>query len=263
MGQHPTHPSSDPDTTIRVIGAGLPRTGTLSLTHALAHLLEGPVYHGGTQLTLGPTSRILTWTAILSDLPSPRNPPLLAAIATETAGYAAITDTPGAQLVPELLALYPSAIVICTVRDPDAWVRSMAALDSLSRERWWVRWVLWPVPVLRHFSRYNDVLLGGRWGDIYCDGEKEGEPYGRHVWDRHIEWLKEVVPEEKLFFFDVRDGWGPLCGVLGIEVPDGIVFPRENDGKKVEEFVGRMVWRGVWRWVGILGLVGGMAWGIW
>ena len=28
-----------------VIGAGLPRTGTLSTRHALSHLLQGPIYH--------------------------------------------------------------------------------------------------------------------------------------------------------------------------------------------------------------------------
>ena len=29
-----------------VIGAGLPRTGTLSIQHALSKLLNGPCYHG-------------------------------------------------------------------------------------------------------------------------------------------------------------------------------------------------------------------------
>ena len=28
-----------------VIGAGLPRTGTLSTRHALSYLLNGPIYH--------------------------------------------------------------------------------------------------------------------------------------------------------------------------------------------------------------------------
>ena len=28
-----------------VIGAGLPRTGTLSTRHALSYLLDGPIYH--------------------------------------------------------------------------------------------------------------------------------------------------------------------------------------------------------------------------
>ncbi len=33
--------------TLRLIGAGLPRTGTSSLREALRHLLEAPVYHMG------------------------------------------------------------------------------------------------------------------------------------------------------------------------------------------------------------------------
>jgi hypothetical protein len=35
-------------------------------------------------------------------------------------------------LVPELLTLYPNALVICTVRDPDAWVKGMATIANAS-----------------------------------------------------------------------------------------------------------------------------------
>ena len=33
------------DVTLRLIGAGLPRTGTSSLREALRHLLDAPIYH--------------------------------------------------------------------------------------------------------------------------------------------------------------------------------------------------------------------------
>jgi hypothetical protein len=39
-------------------------------------------------------------------------------------GYVAVTDTWGAAFPPELLDLYPDAVVICTVREPKAWWKS-------------------------------------------------------------------------------------------------------------------------------------------
>ena len=47
-----------PGTTIQVIGRGVPRTGTASSSAALSILLNAPIYHGGTQATLGPPFQI-------------------------------------------------------------------------------------------------------------------------------------------------------------------------------------------------------------
>lgn len=55
MGQQYSAPV--PGTKLQVIGAGLPRTGTVSFSRALEILLDGPVYHDGTNITLGPGKR--------------------------------------------------------------------------------------------------------------------------------------------------------------------------------------------------------------
>jgi hypothetical protein len=67
--------------------------------------------------------------------------------------------------------------------------------------------------------------------------------------------LKEVVPQEKLFFFDVRDGWEPLCKILGKEVPN-VPFPRINDSDSINEISKRLVTQGLRRWAMILAIVG-------
>ena len=67
MGNQPSLPK--PGTKFQVIGAGLPRTGTASFSEALRILLEGPVYHGGTQVTLGPSKEIRSWITLLSHWP--------------------------------------------------------------------------------------------------------------------------------------------------------------------------------------------------
>jgi hypothetical protein len=58
-------------TSLQVIGAGLPRTGTASFAEALSILLDGPVYHGGTQLCTGmnDASEIHAWIKLLEHSP--------------------------------------------------------------------------------------------------------------------------------------------------------------------------------------------------
>lgn len=32
-------------------------------------------------------------------------------------------------------------------------------------------------------------------------------------YENHIAYLKRIVPQDQLFFFDVKDGWEPLCNI--------------------------------------------------
>lgn len=56
-----------------------------------------------------------------------------------------MTDAPASGLVKELLELHPDAKVICTVRDPDAWVKSMDTVQNAST-LWFLGVVLLPLP---------------------------------------------------------------------------------------------------------------------
>jgi hypothetical protein len=250
MGQQPSTPK--PGTKLQVIGAGLPRTGTSSFTQALNILLDGPAYHGGTQGTLGPEHEIRSWIKLLSHWPpkSPSDDALVKRILKERLdGYAAVTDSPCNGLVKELLELYPDVIVICTIRDPDDWVTSMATIANAST-LWFLRAVLYLLPTMRWFPDFV-VALRAQWVTLYG----RPEPATRHHWDRHMEYLKSVVPEDRLVWFDVRDGWEPLCKVLGKEVPD-VEFPRINDGKAINDLAKKMIVRGLVRWGVAFGTVG-------
>ena len=246
MGQKPSIPR--PGTTLQVIGAGLPRTGTASFSAALEILLQGPIFHCGTQSTLGPAAQVKTWIQILhhwlSGNPSER-PAMLHLLTRQLDGYAAITDSPGSQFIPELLVLYPHAPVVCTVRDPAAWERSMDQVMSLT-VAWFLRWVLLPLPGMRHFIPYLH-LIADQWFRLY--GESRPTQLTYH---RHIAWLKETVPPDRLVFFDVRDGWGPLCAALGVDVPADCAFPRVNDSAAIETVANMHVRRGLARWAVIL-----------
>lgn len=246
MGQQASVPK--PGVKLRVIGAGLSRTGTASFSRALEILLDGPVYHGGTQTTLGPEIEIKAWIKVLSHWPARNDSDrrlILDLITSRLDGYAATTDAPASGLVPELMEVYPDAKIICTVRDPRSWEKSMEGISNAAT-MWFLRVVLFPLPALRYFVDYINVLRDA-WIELY--GERE--PLTRQTYDRHIAWLKEIVPEDRLVFFDVKDGWEPLCKALGKEVPDGIPFPRINDGEAIDSFAKKHVQRGLVRWAAI------------
>lgn len=53
-------------------------------------------------------------------------------------------------------------------------------------------------------------MRDGRWGEVFPSRKTAGGAQEGQVWERHLAFLKEHVPPEKLVFFDVRDGWEPL-----------------------------------------------------
>ena len=99
---------------LKVVGAGVGRTGTASLKLALEQLLGGRCHHmleivsdpgqvsGWTDAIDG---RDVDWQELLS-------------------GYVAQVDWPGASFWREISAANPDALVLLSTRDPDAWYRS-------------------------------------------------------------------------------------------------------------------------------------------
>lgn len=263
MGQQYSAPV--PGTKLQVIGAGLSRTGTASFSRALEILLDGPVYHGGTNVTLGPEREIKSWIKFLlrwvqaynngSYKSKEEEGDNMRLLAERVDGYVAVTDAPFTSAVPELITLYPDAKVIVTVREAEAWEKSMVTVSNAATI-WFLKFVLFPLPTLRYFVDYIDVLR-----DVWLNLYGETEPPTRVTYNRHIELLKRTVPEDRLFFVSVKDGWEPLCKALGKEIPS-VPFPRINDGEAIDAFAKKHVGRGLIRWVWILSgvaVAGGVA----
>jgi hypothetical protein len=96
--------------------------------------------------------------------------------------------------------------------------------------------------------------------------EQAKEKYGVGVrtteyYLRHQEYIRRVVPEDRLLEFKAGDGWGPLCDFLGKDVPHG-EYPHKNDSKAANVLIKNFVVYGVGVWVGV-GLCGwGAVWGL-
>ncbi|KAF2217183.1 hypothetical protein CERZMDRAFT_108995 [Cercospora zeae-maydis SCOH1-5] len=238
-----------PGAKLQVIGAGLPRTGTNSFCAALEILLDGPCYHSGVQYAAegaGDEKHIRAMMEAAGGYPydSTTWPTVATTLRRILEGYVAVADPPLSVLYPELLKLYPDAKVIVTVRDRKAWMRSMTEVIKLSQPKL-ATFIFWWVPSVRWLPKLSDDLTHlffTKFGIIMKDEETFST-----CWEKHIEQLQQTVPENQLFFLDVKDGWEPLCKALDKPIPD-VPFPKLNDAKDLESVFKKLAARGLIRW---------------
>jgi hypothetical protein len=218
-----------PSPTIRVIGAGFGRTGTLSLREALVRLGFGPCDHMLENFD-HPTRFALWRDAFRRKQRGERIDwrPLLE-------GYRAVVDWPGVYFWRELTEAHPDARVILTVRDPDRWYDSaqatIFAMRARAEESPWSRAALRAIapliPRLRQGMQLADeVIWEGTFGGRFPD-----RSHALAVFGEHNEAVQATIPAERLLVFDVKQGWGPLCAFLGVPVPEHESFPHANDAE--------------------------------
>lgn len=150
--------------------------------------------------------------------------------------YESAVDWPICSFYKELMAEYPEAKVVLTVRDAGAWHESVRAtifeISTPGPGSLLTRIVGVFAPHIRKTGRMvNDLIWRGTF-----DGRFEEKAYAISVFERHNEDVKATVPPEKLLVFDVKEGWGPLCRFLGVEEPDE-PFPRLNDARTFRRMI--------------------------
>jgi hypothetical protein len=197
---------------LEVIGSGLGRTGTKSLQTALNMLGFGPCHHM-VEVFAHPKSMALwieagrgrpDWDAIFAD-------------------YRSAVDYPAAAYWRELAASYPDAKVIHTVRDPDKWFESTQATifapDSLA-------------------VNAGDGVMADLFQSITgpMAGRLHDRAFMTDYFRRHSDAVEAAIAPERLLIYEAGQGWEPLCGFLGVPVPEA-PYPSENSRA---EFIGRV-----------------------
>lgn len=199
-------------TSLRVIGAGMGRTGTMSLKKALEFLLNKPCYHM-VELLANP-EHVDFWHQ--------------ATFGAEVdwikffEGYGAGVDFPVSSFWQELSVVFPEALILLSIRPADEWWESasktifaprnekqgkLAELSTeLSRQRF-------PIQEIIHDKEASMKLYEERNSAIIAN-----------------------APAERLVIWEVGDGWKPLCDALHVPEPE-IPFPHQNTQ---EEFIGRL-----------------------
>ncbi len=215
---------------LQVIGAGFPRTGTTSLKASLEGLGYTKCHHMK-ELFMEPDT--LPYWQELRDKGTTD-------FETLFEGFRAAVDFPAYPFYNELMAQYPEAKVILTVRDFDRWY------DSAYRTIWQVdpqglreRLSLW-------YRRTTNPQVRKAWEcirffkDYFWKGTMQGRfldrSFAKEVYDAHIEKVKADVPSDKLLVYDVKEGWEPLCSFLGTEAPKED-FPELNKKENFHEML--------------------------
>jgi Sulfotransferase domain len=219
-----------PQSSIALIGAGLPRTGTLTQKLALEELGLGPTYHWVN--VLADLDHVGLWSSAMDGQPD----------WDEIFGeHRSTVDWPGGYFYRELADAYPEAKVLLSVRDPEAWERSFR--DTI----WTMSHGDSVMPLLAHaraeidprWDRYLKLVDRMFWGPEGTFSAGHAEP-AQMIEQAlaHNEAVKQAIAPERLLVWEVGEGWEPLCEFLGVPVPD-TPMPHANErGVFVERVVG-------------------------
>lgn len=194
---------------IKVIGAGFGRTGTLSLKMALEQLGFDKCYHM-LEVRENP-SHVPVWADAHAGRPVDWD--------ALFAGYQASVDWPSCNLWREQLAHFPDAKVLLSLRDPDSWYDSImntiypSSSSLVDAEE----------PELRQFGQWAMDII---WNPIF-DNRMDDRSYVIDRFNQHNQTVIDEVPPEKLLVFEAKHGWKPLCEFLNVPVP-ATDYPRVN-----------------------------------
>jgi hypothetical protein len=196
---------------LKLIGAGLGRTGTLSLRVALEKLLAAPCYH--MSAVFEHPEHVPFWRDAARGAMPDWNGLLR--------GYAAAVDWPAASFWQEISAAFPAAVILLSERDSaDAWWRSASeTIFPASRKA--------PAGEWRDMA---EALFAHRFGADLDDRAACIAAY-----ERHNATVRRTAPASRLVTWKPGDGWAPLCAALRVAIPDE-PFPHVNSK---EEFLAR------------------------
>ena len=196
---------------LKVVGAGFGRTGTLSLKVALERIGFGPCYH------------------MVEVFPRPEHVAMWHRLAFEQSmdwdeifrGFGATVDWPAARWWREIAAHFPDAKVLLSVRDSEAWYKSVT--DTIYQP------MKSPAPDgVPELVRLQSEMARKAILDETFDNRFENKAHAIEVFRKHNQAVRDAIDPARLLVFDVREGWGPLCRFLEVPVPDE-PFPRLND----------------------------------
>lgn len=193
---------------LKVIGSGFGRTGTMSTKLALEQLGFGPCHH--MTAVMGHPKQLSFWKAHAAGHEVDW--------ADAFAGYRAQVDFPGAAVWHELWIAFPDAKILHNERPEDDW---WASYSCTINKFWQHRTRLdLPAPLADVFETMDKIVVQ----DLIGGTDRQA---AIKAYRRNNEKVRDTIPTEKLLVFTPTDGWEPLCRFLEVDLPQGD-FPRSH-----------------------------------
>ncbi|HEY2726210.1 MAG TPA: sulfotransferase [Parafilimonas sp.] len=205
---------------LQVIGSGVGRTGTHSLKLALEQLGFEKCYHmmelfqhseGLTYFQKAERGETVDWDKLFE-------------------GYKSAVDYPVARYYKQLIAAYPNAKIIHTIREAESWYQS--AIETIF-------WATKPSPgrILSMLLKMPfNATLRKRFPILKYDGLLMDNIFGKDLKNKQEvirrynainEETLNYLPKDRSLVYEVKQGWQPLCNFLNVPVPLK-PFPRSN-----------------------------------
>jgi len=221
-----------------LIGAGLPRTGTMSTYTALEIILPGKCHHMKTVFDCNTGRNNKFWPKAMDEMVSDEDWKEFVAAEKLSSGV----DYPISYFWKDLVRIYPNAKVLLNVRDPVRWYQSVKntiyqmcstmTTPPYSTTIWMMSKLAGKTYVADSMKSTTFRICTAPVGSKYPRGMfgviEDGEETAAEFFN---DWKAEVikeVPADRLLVFEAKQGWGPLCSFLGVPEPT-VPFPNVND----------------------------------
>ena len=195
--------------TLKIVGAGFGRTGTLSMKFALEELGFSACYHM-IEVRKNPSHPKL-W----SEAKNKGNTDWSALFE----GYQASVDWPSCNFWREQAKAFPDSKILLTLRDPSAWYESIMNTIYPSSKKFTES----KEKKEREFGQWAMEMI---WEWVFQD-KMDDRSYVIGKFEKHNEQVIKEVPAERLLVFETGEGWEKLCDFLEVPVPTK-VFPKVN-----------------------------------
>lgn len=194
---------------LKIIGSGFGRTGTMSTKMALTELGFGPCHH--MLEVMGSEAQQARWKAIANGAK--------VVWAEVFAGFTAQVDWPGAAVWQQTSIAFPQAKVIHTERPEDDWWASF----SVTIGKFFIlhKTMALPPHIAGLMVAMDKLLIEGIFGG------KIERASAIAAYRRNNEKVRDIIAKDRLLVFTPAQGWDPLCKFLNVPVP-ATAFPKSH-----------------------------------
>jgi hypothetical protein len=199
---------------LRVVGAGLGRTGTTS------HLIGSSADPATTCWKCGSDRRIRTRG--VTHMKGGRRPGRTSPSDIEQPW----TDWPSTPLWSEIGAAFPDALIVLSVRDADAWWESASNTIFVALATYFADDA--PDDGWTRMGRGMMTTFTKDWQD---------EASAKAAYLAHNELVRRTAPSDRFLEWHPQEGWEPICSALHLDVPDE-PFPHTNTSAQARHEMG-------------------------
>lgn len=221
---------------MEVLCFSMPRTGTMTIQHALQELGYQNVFHFDAETLRDFPLRHIALCNDLAIKKFQHGLPITKDKLDDVFGkYDAASDVPICYFWEDMLAAYPDAKVIIVERDVDRWYNSFFVELFPPLFETWTGWLLYNFaePVLG--VKDVTLLVNLNMGYFQAKTWPEMQRNARKVYRQHYFNIRKACHEQNRPLLDMKleDGWPKLCEFLGKPVRSG-ELPRTNETKVIK-----------------------------